>query len=50
MKVRLLGAMLCYAVLGTVAALTLGGKFLAVILIFLAALAVKTWIHSVRSD
>ena len=50
MKGRLLAAMLCYTILGAVAALTLGGKPLAVILLFLGALAAKTWIHSVRSE
>ncbi len=50
MKGRLLAATLCYVILGAVATLTLGGKPLAFVLLFLAALAAKTWIHSVRSE
>lgn len=50
MKARLLIALLCYLALGSVAALTMNGKPLAVVLILLGALAAKTWIHFARGE
>jgi len=47
MRNRLILAFLAYAVIGTLAALTLTGKFRAAVLLLLAALAVKTWIASI---
>jgi hypothetical protein len=42
--------MSCYAAIALLAALTLQGVFLAAVLVFLAGLAVKTWIAAVRRD
>jgi hypothetical protein len=44
MKPRLVAAMSCYAVLALLAAFTLSGVFRLAVWVFLAGLAVKTWI------
>lgn len=50
-KIRLLLAMLCFAVLATMAGLTLEDwRLRAVVWIVLGGLAAKTWIAAVRRD
>jgi hypothetical protein len=44
MKPRLIAAMSCYALLALLAAVTLDGMFRVAVWVFLAGLAVKTWI------
>jgi hypothetical protein len=41
-------AMAAYIVLATLAMFTLDGPMLGAVLLLLAALAVKTWIHTIR--
>ena len=48
MKPRFRSAMVCYAVFAVLAALTLEYRLRAVVWIFLAGLAVKTWIAAAR--
>jgi hypothetical protein len=47
MRTKLILALLAYAVIGALAAVTLTGKFRAAIWLLLFALAVKTWIASI---
>ena len=44
----LLGALLCYAAIALLAAFTLDGKFRLVVWIFLAGLAAKTYLATLR--
>jgi hypothetical protein len=44
----LLAAMICYAAIALLAAFTLDGKFLWVVWIFLAGLAVRTYLATLR--
>jgi hypothetical protein len=44
----LLAAMACYAAIALLAGFTLDGKFLAVVWIFLAGLAVRTYLATLR--
>jgi len=48
MKPRLLAAMLAFGFLALLAALTLDGLFRIAVWVFLAGLAVKTWIAALR--
>jgi hypothetical protein len=48
MKLNFATAMAVYAVLGCLAGFTLDGPLRIAVLLFLAALAVKTWIHQIR--
>lgn len=48
MKPRLVTAMLAFGLLALLAALTLEGVFRIAVWVFLAGLAVKTWIASLR--
>ena len=41
-------AMVAYVLLATLALFTLDGPMLGAVLLLLAALAVKTWIHTIR--
>ena len=41
-------AMICYAAIGILAWLTLDGNFLLVVLVILGALALKTYLHTLR--
>jgi len=50
MKPRFLAAMLSYGALAVLAAATLSGLFRIAVWIFLAGLALKTWIAAVRKD
>ncbi|MCS6951540.1 MAG: hypothetical protein RMK57_03310 [Bryobacterales bacterium] len=50
MKPRLLHALLSYAALAVLAGLTLEHLFRTAVWLFLAALAVKTWIASKREE
>ena len=50
MEKRLLWAMAAYGLLALMAALTLDGKFRLGVWIFLAGLALKTWIHYKASN
>jgi len=50
MKPRYLAAMLSYGALAVLAAATLSGLFRIAVWIFLAGLALKTWIAAVRED
>ncbi|MCL6507421.1 MAG: hypothetical protein K6T59_10360 [Bryobacteraceae bacterium] len=50
MKPRLLQALICYAALALLAGLTLDHLFRTAVWLFLAALALKTWIASRRED
>ena len=50
MKTRFITAMVCYAVLALLAAFTLDGPFRICVWIFLACLAVKTWIAKAQRD
>ncbi len=49
-KSRFITAMACYAVLALLATFTLEGVFRTCVWIFLAGLAVKTWIAKARQD
>jgi hypothetical protein len=50
MKPRLIAAMSCYALLAVLAAVSLNGMFRAAVWVFLAGLAVKTWIAATARD
>jgi len=50
MKGRFITAMACYGVLALLAAFTLEGVFRTCVWIFLAGLAVKTWIARAQQD
>jgi hypothetical protein len=50
MKVRFQQALISYGVLAALAAATLQGKVRLITLIFLAGLAVKTWIAKLQSE
>lgn len=43
-KRRLQGALICYGALALVAGVALRGRFLAVVLVLLAGLVVKSWV------
>jgi len=47
---RLLAALACYGLLALIALLTLDGLWRAAVWIFLAGLAVKSWIATLRRD
>jgi hypothetical protein len=47
-KLNFRAALVAYAVLVTLAILTLDGAILGAVLLLLVALAVKTWIHTIR--
>lgn len=47
-RLRLWAAMLCYSALAALAGFTLQGLFRAAVWVFLAGLAVKTWISVYR--
>lgn len=49
MNARFWAAMACYALIAVAACFQLEGKIRIALLLFLAALAVKTWIHRDRS-
>ena len=50
MKTRFYAAMACYAAIAIAGTIQLDGKTRIALWLFLAALALKTWIHNKRLD